>query len=395
MKPILILITGVILLTQTILIFGQVQPFSKTGTPLKFEEIFIDPVIDKEQTFKFSEFFSDYLIIPLETNNESLIGHINEVKLSNDTFFIFDKSLKTIFLFSKNGKYLSKICKLGKGPGEYLNPVNFELNTRKREITIFDWNSQKLIKYNYRGDFISEISIGNRYYDFVEYSNSYFFFINTSINRENSPVYMLNHYNSTGKLISKNFSSYDYSYGFRNREVNSNGYFYSDNDKLIFSMPFSDTIYTINDRGVFPYIILNTEKYKITKEEIESLKSGVDIRTIKKLYNINSYGEFNNSCFFKFLIGKIYYITVYNKRLKEIICSSDRDNDLAFIYPDINMISRDKFIGIINESLFPKLKELVSNGKINVSKIITGNVDNIKPDDNPLLIIYYVKKDKN
>ena len=182
------------LISFTLLYTTCKNPLQESFT---YEEIIIDPHIDKEP-FKFSEFFSDYAIIPLETNKEFLIQRINEIKLVNDTFFIFDRSLKTIFLFSLNGKYISKICKLGKGPGEYLNPITFELNHQKNEIIIFDWYSQKLIRYNYHGDFIADISIGKSYFDFVEYSNSYFFYLQTSTQRENSPVYMLNHYDSSG-----------------------------------------------------------------------------------------------------------------------------------------------------------------------------------------------------
>ena len=190
------------------------------------------------------------------------------------------------------------------------------------------------------------------------------------------------------------FNSYDYSYGYRNHQVNPQGYFYNNSNQVIFFMPFSDTIYTINDHGVFPYIILNTKKYRFTKEEIESLKDGVDIKSIDKLYNIHAYSEFNNNCFFKFFIGKKYYFTVYNKESKNIICSSSREDDITYLNPDITMINQDKFIGIINQALFTKLKDLVSNGKINVTKIKTENINNINPYDNPLIAIYYVKKDK-
>lgn len=62
-------------------------------------------------------------IIQLETNNESLFDVFFRVKVTDRNIFVQD--VRQILVFDLNGKYLSKVKRVGHGPQEYVRINNF------------------------------------------------------------------------------------------------------------------------------------------------------------------------------------------------------------------------------------------------------------------------------
>lgn len=56
-----------------------------------------------------SQVFDEVKFIPLETTKESLFGSISDLKIVKGNFIIFDWDTKAILIFTKDGKYKSKI----------------------------------------------------------------------------------------------------------------------------------------------------------------------------------------------------------------------------------------------------------------------------------------------
>lgn len=69
--------------------------------------------IKMESNAPLEEFIANEKIIPLETNGECLIGTIKKMVADSSHIYISDNSYKEIFIFKKDGKYISKIitCK--------------------------------------------------------------------------------------------------------------------------------------------------------------------------------------------------------------------------------------------------------------------------------------------
>ena len=89
-------------------------------------------------------------LIPLETNDNCLIGSISDITLRGDTIIVADinKSGK-VYLFNSEGKYISSIGKKGEGPGEYggLNELQIVGDT----ISITDWLRWQIVSYPLSG----------------------------------------------------------------------------------------------------------------------------------------------------------------------------------------------------------------------------------------------------
>jgi hypothetical protein len=106
-----------------------------------------------------TQLVNEVSIIPLETNSENIIGGITKLIRTDDKYFILDaKSAKKIFVFSKEGDFLYSIGDLGKGPGEYLNIMDFSIDLIFNYILILD-DERKILKTDLDGNFILEKAV--------------------------------------------------------------------------------------------------------------------------------------------------------------------------------------------------------------------------------------------
>lgn len=105
-------------------------------------------------------FEPDFEIIPLETTEESLIGEIEKVKLHDSCFFVEDRTQKAILIFDWKGKYLNKISRLGRGPGEYVNILDFDVYDGF--VCVFS-GSGYVLRYDTSGKFIDQMEVDDAY----------------------------------------------------------------------------------------------------------------------------------------------------------------------------------------------------------------------------------------
>ena len=106
--------------------------------------------------------------LPLELTDSSLIGSIDKIICLNDKFYIYDQSFhKGVLTFDKNGRFLQVLHPLGQGPGEYLYPVDFDIDS-EGNIYIADNERQRILKYE-KGNpkAYEEIATGRYFLDFA------------------------------------------------------------------------------------------------------------------------------------------------------------------------------------------------------------------------------------
>ncbi|MGY6560157.1 MAG: 6-bladed beta-propeller, partial [Nitritalea sp.] len=90
---------------------------------------------------------SEHFVVPLETTDASLIGKLDKAIRHEDKIFVLDSDLaKTVFCFDLDGKFLFKLGRLGKGPGEYRELRDIVLYPSTNEIGVLD--GDKIIWYN-------------------------------------------------------------------------------------------------------------------------------------------------------------------------------------------------------------------------------------------------------
>ena len=145
-----------------------------------------DPIltitIDPEQgsLVPLSEITEKLDVVELETNNSSLINDITMVDTLNNHYLIADYE-NGILVFDKAGKFIRKIGKIGRGPGEVAHFMSFRID---RADNLIHLNSLSGPAYDINGNFINKKS------DHI--SNSGLSHISSNY-RFNNVIYSLNH----------------------------------------------------------------------------------------------------------------------------------------------------------------------------------------------------------
>ena len=116
-----------------------------------------------EPPFHWNDISSNVKLIQLETINESLLSESIELVYEDENLIIIvDSRTNTILIFDSNGKFKSKIRKIGNGPGDYghLTYVTFDVDNST--ILVFDNGNQKIISYDLNGIHISSKSTNGK-----------------------------------------------------------------------------------------------------------------------------------------------------------------------------------------------------------------------------------------
>jgi hypothetical protein len=99
--------------------------------------------------------FEDVVIVPLETNDDILIGNISNVIVTDTLIFISDWNDK-LFVFGKDGKFKNMIGTKGRGPGEYVTIGTFFVDEFNSHVVIVDQMSFAFHYYETDGRFKSK-----------------------------------------------------------------------------------------------------------------------------------------------------------------------------------------------------------------------------------------------
>jgi len=93
--------------------------------------------------------------IPLETTEKSILGKVEKMIVSENLIYILDNEYsKAVFVFDLEGQFQYKIFRFGKGPGEYSEI--FDMDVDNKYLYILD-SGRKMIRFDKKtGNFHSE-----------------------------------------------------------------------------------------------------------------------------------------------------------------------------------------------------------------------------------------------
>lgn len=134
-----------------------------------------------------TSFFKYKKILPLETNNQALIGQISRIYMAEDTLFILDKNFRSVVIYDNNGRYVNSIQNIGAGPKEYIDLGDICVDNTNKELVVLCTRPSKVQFYSYQGKFLREKSLGDQYYTRLTTDGEYFYFqddVNVNKKRE-------------------------------------------------------------------------------------------------------------------------------------------------------------------------------------------------------------------
>lgn len=105
---------------------------------------------------KVSQLGRNIRYVPLETNDESLVGSSYGIKLLDDKILV--TSGANCLLFDKQtGKFLCKVSSKGQGPKEYLSNTSF-IHPQTGDI-YFNRTPWKMIRFNQQGEYLGDLQL--------------------------------------------------------------------------------------------------------------------------------------------------------------------------------------------------------------------------------------------
>lgn len=358
------------------------------------------PLQTTEHLLHLSDIADSLSYIKLATDTSNLIGVIDKIIPLKDRILIVDKDItQTIYIFDKSGKFIRKINKKGRGPGEYLSLNDVAVDVSNKRLIVHDDMAQKISIFTYEGEFIEKIRLdfittsiaylgNNRLACYCDYINN----PNYSI-RSKSPNLILFDL-QTRKTQSKLFFNSTINRLGITGLINNLSSTYS-NDTVHLIMPLNDTVYSICNNKVQPeyYVDLGvTPQMRELQRTASSSKSAQETsqEDSKPQYpvicNMLESDRHNNKSYYGF----------YNPRRKTFkegvrIWEKNTDNripvvnDLDKTIPFMPMATDGKNFYYVMESFYFDHFRNSDNPQIaNLSKTITAN-------DNPVIVVAHIK----
>jgi hypothetical protein len=365
--------------------------------------------IEFKRNVKLSELIqADFSYLPLQTHGAPLIGAVSKIIPTDTSFYIFDSSIqKSIWVFNREGKFLSTIGLNGEGEGEYSRPVDFILADEYVEVC--DRGKSSILKYSTSGEFIKEWKIPFMLQEmkFVSSSNRIVYDPNLGPDFDGGHVLYLvaDDYN---KMEWGHFPYLDGA-----DDVPFPGFLVEHKGIFTFARTLFGEFYQIDvdTREVSTRFHIDFGKYNwpISKEEIvrdseeaEGLffKGGI-MSGIHRLLETDSYFLFRT-----IMLDENHdkddvdeeddsWLCIYHKQLGKIIAIKDVENDLnggVFSFPIA--VNNNRFLSAINSEKFVRLysfgEDRLSENKFDST--IMKRLGDVKVDSNPVLLEFSFNK---
>jgi hypothetical protein len=311
----------------------------------------------------------NYFLVPLQTNDSSLIVKIEKVVLDQDILFILDPlSPQPVKVFDSKGKHLRNIGRKGGGPGELNNPIDMFID--EKYVFIYD-NPEKLLRFDRLGNFVDSQKTGVAGFRIEKNKDKGYVFINGGT--ESNLV-----------TTDANFGSSKSFFPYQNRTVDQ--LILSPLSKLqdgtvIYRRYLNDTIFSISEQGKPVSHLFIDHGDKAFKPDPSINPDQLEERMVE--YSINQlFLENTDHQVLYFLRSMNPYFSVRNKKSQKtyLINFMNLDNDLTFTNPlAFTFGTSDWFVASIDPSQLPA-------DRIKFDQKAKVALENVSAGDNPVLM---------
>ncbi len=232
--------------------------------------------VNKLQTIKLSDVISEYKAIKLEFTEKSMIQSVRKVLCYKNQIYVLDTfGSKAVLVFNMDGSFVRRIGESGRGPGQYILPQDFEIDSDNDIIEII--GNRQVIKYSLTGKYLNHFTINFTGIKFVKKDGNYYFAVS---GKEDFKVICTD-------LQGRIQDSYVPTYGNYEMGVAFSCFIPQASDKILYRPLRRDTIYSIKNKSITPYRIIDFGDYKFDIEAYNSLPRLEQMKFIKNKKNIN------------------------------------------------------------------------------------------------------------
>ena len=347
--------------------------------------------LDKSKKISFTEWFDSIQIVPLETNDQSLIGNIDKAIFNDDLIYIFDWKLKSVLIFDNNGKFIKNTSHLrGQGPNEYIHIEQFDIDDLTGNLLILNPPSILLI-YDADLELTNKYDMSNNLWPVMGFkfiSNDIILFQNS--NRDDDEL--INVFSIKENKVIKKICPIVNGGDAKRMVVTKHNFFYKSNNQLCFIAKFSHNQVFVFDSLKIDFTPKIEFKVKQNQFHTANLLKNQDDSHYRNIRHSDNYSfiiDINETerCYFSsILYRKNLYFNKYDKETgkNQVVKSQFLEGGtlnlpLAIDNNIFYYITEASYISFFLQDFFLEDK---------YRKII----ENISEDDNPYIIKYFIKK---
>lgn len=114
-------------------------------------------IIKHQREVKLSELASDVQFVQLENAKDALLGHFENIELTKNYIFVMCWK-QPILQFSRTGKFIKSIGRIGKGPDEYTACMKMSVDEKNKRIYLQIADQGKMMVFNFDGKYVRTIA---------------------------------------------------------------------------------------------------------------------------------------------------------------------------------------------------------------------------------------------
>lgn len=201
--------------------------------------------------------FASYDYVPLETNEQCIIGNVTELIPCKDCYCILDRDNDNVFIFESNGRFRCKLGSTGHGPKEHIDAWNVAYNEETEMISLLDLSGRKLQQFDLYGNIHKEQPIYLLFTDFEFLNGDMVLYTGTSSNlfTELFDLFQLVVVDSLWTPLSRGCKATE---AMRD-EFCYSGVLHKFDQKVLYDDLLSDTLWSVTQNCISPFVALNIE----------------------------------------------------------------------------------------------------------------------------------------
>lgn len=229
-------------------------------------------VVDFDNVQKSDFEINNLKYIPLETTDHSLLENVYKVLFRNDKYYILSKNAKSgVYIFDKEGHFLSAINKQGEAPDEYIELMDMDVD-EKGYVYIADNARMNILKYDPTNSKLCEtIRVGERFFEFACLGEGSFLLCD--VFDAYTQKTKLAYWDSSTQTIVPILKKRDWSVNEMKIVRCSKHFLYRSGDQIYYNDRFTPDIYTISAEGqLTPIYEIQSNRY-IQEDELKGLEN--------------------------------------------------------------------------------------------------------------------------
>lgn len=378
------------------LLQAQKVPVSKKHNNGETINIELYSAYKNAKTYPLSAIAENVEYIPLETTKENLLGNISNIIMTSGDIFIYSYE-GICYRFDRQGKFLNKIGRIGRGPGECMQSRDATIDTINYWVYILDYD--KIVKYDYDGNFLESFRPGTESalggYKILAVKPGLFLIDNISY-IFNKPGERFSFYffkeeqkNYTACIACEKKDRFPFC-------VNM-PCMYRFNQNIFINDAWSDTIYRVKDPlNLEAYATMNLGRLKYREMNDNSILSGKRSNGEEWLMDKSMMVESGRYIFIRTNKGLFFF----DKAQKETYCTVSIQSGNNWGHYINDFISKDNALpikitaSINNNTLisYYDAYQFFEDGIDVKNSQIRKLIQNLKVDDNPVLVLVKLKE---